>query len=117
MSEHVIPIKAGSPIMISGPTGSGKTYFVHKLLRNNMFTEKVSSILYCYGVYQNYFDQMLLTLPNITFHEGVPNQETIKSLNNGKFNIIILDDLMEIIIKNVDTQNLFTKFCHHYKYY
>ena len=68
-----------------------------------MFTEKVSSILYCYGVYQNYFDQMLLTLPNITFHEGVPNQETIKSLNNGKFNIIVLDDLMEIIIKNVDT--------------
>ena len=114
MSEHVIPIKAGSPIMISGPTGSGKTYFVHKLLRNNMFTEKVSSILYCYGVYQNYFDQMLLTLPDITFYEGVPNQETIKSLNNGKFNIIILDDLMEIIIKNVDTQNLFTKFCHHY---
>ena len=26
----------------------------------------------------------------------------------GKFNTIVLDDLMEIIMKNVDTQNLFT---------
>ena len=79
-----------------------------------MFTDKVSSILYCYGVYHNYFDEMLLTLPDISFHESVPNEQTIKSLNDGKFNIIVLDDLMEIIIKNVDTHNLFTKFCHHY---
>ena len=114
MNKHIVPITAGSPIMISGPTGSGKTFFIHKLLQNNMFTEKISSILYCYGVYQNYFDAMLLSLRDITFHEGVPNEQTIKSLNNGKFNIIVLDDLMEIIIKNIDTQNLFTKFCHHY---
>ena len=43
-----------------------------------------------------------------------PIKKLLKSLKNGKFNIIVLDDLMEIIIKNVDTQNLFTKFCHHY---
>ena len=114
MSNGVIPIKAGSPIMISGPTGSGKTYFVHKLLKNNMFSEKLSSILYCYGVYQNYFDDILFSLPDITFHEVVPDLELIKSLNNGKFNIIVLDDLMEQIIKNVDSQNLFTKYCHHF---
>ena len=57
---------------------------------------------------------MLFSLPNITFHEGVLDLETIKSLNNGKFNVIVLDDLMKKIIKDVDTQNLFKKFCHHY---
>ena len=53
-----VPFQAGSPIIILGPTGSGKTYWTHKLLSNEMFTESVSSILYCYGVYQTYFDEM-----------------------------------------------------------
>ena len=59
-------------MMICGPTGSGKTFFVYKLLKNHMFTKKVSKILYCYGVYQDLYDTMLLSLPNIVFHEGVP---------------------------------------------
>ena len=28
--------------------------------------------------------------------------------------MIVLDDLMEYIVKSVETQNLFTKYCHHY---
>ena len=61
-----IPFHAGSPIMVSGPTGSGKTYFTHKLLKNNMFTKPVKSILYCYGVYQKYFDEMKVMSENKT---------------------------------------------------
>ncbi len=98
--------------MVSGPTGTGKTHWTHKLLSNNMFTEPISSILYCYGVYQPFFDQM--NVNNLTFHEGVPSNETVHALNDGKFHIIVLDDLMEYIIKSVETQNLFTKYCHHY---
>ena len=108
----LVPFIAGSPIMVSGPTGSGKTHWINRLLSNNMFTEKVSSVLYCYGVYQTYFDKM--TIPNITFMEGLPNLETIKNLNDGQFHVIVLDDLMEYIVKSVEVQNLFTKYCHHY---
>ena len=108
----LVPFQAGSPIMISGPTGSGKTYFTHRLLINNMFTEPLSSVLYCYGVYQNYFDEM--NIPNLEFHEGLPNLEKVQSLKDGNFHVIVLDDLMEYIIKSVETQNLFTKYCHHY---
>ena len=100
-------------MMIAGPTGVGKTYFTHKLLISNMFTQPIHSVLYCYGVYQPLFNQMK-QMPHITFHEGVPTLETVKSLNNGLFHVIVLDDLMENIIKSVDTQNLFTKYCHHY---
>ena len=114
MSDATIPFTSGSPMMVCGSTGSGKTFFVYQLLKNDMFTKKVSKVLYCYGVYQDFYDTMLLTIPNIMFHEGVPNNEDINQLNDGEFNIIILDDLMEKIIKNVDTQNLFTKYCHHY---
>ena len=77
-----------------------------------MFTEPVSSVLYCYGVYQNYFDEM--NIPNLEFHEGLPNLEKVQSLEDGNFHVIVLDDLMEYIIKIVETQNLITKYCHHY---
>ena len=29
----------------------------------------------------------------------------------GKFQIILLDDLMDHIVNSIETQNLFTKFC------
>ena len=108
----LVPFQSGSPIIVSGPTGSGKTYWTNRLLSNEMFTEHVSSILYCYGVYQSYFDEMKVS--NLEFHEGLPSREKVETLNDGKFHIIVLDDLMEQIVKSVETQNLFTKYCHHY---
>ena len=98
--------------MVAGPTASGKTYWTHKLLTNQMFTEHVTSVLYCYGVYQSYYNEM--KIPNLEFHEGLPSLEKVQSLNDGQFHVIVLDDLMEYIIKSVETQNLFTKYCHHY---
>ena len=112
MNRPLVLFQAGSPIMVSGPTSSGKTYWTHKLLTNNMFTEPVVSVLYCYGVYQDYYNKM--SIPNIEFHEGLPTLEKVQSLNDGQFHVIVLDDLMEHIIKSVETQNLFTKYCHHY---
>ena len=112
MDTPLVPFQSGSPIMISGPTKSGKTVWTHKLLTNNMFTQPISSILYCYGVYQKYYDEM--KIPNLEFHEGLPSLEKVQSLHDGLFHIIVLDDLMEYIVKSIETQNLFTKYCHHY---
>ena len=41
LKTPLVPFQSGSPIIISGPTGSGKTYWTHKLLSNEMFTEHV----------------------------------------------------------------------------
>lgn len=107
-----VPFHVGSPIMVSGPTGSGKTHFTYKLLTEQMFTETPASILYCYGVYQPFYDQM--DVPNLTLHDGVPSEKTLESLNDGQFHVIVLDDLMEYITKSIEAQKLFTKYCHHY---
>ena len=55
-----------------------------------------------------------MNIPNLEFHEGLPSLEKVQSLKDGIFHVNVLDDLMENIIKSVDTQNLFTKYCHHY---
>ena len=112
MNTPLVPFQGGSLIMSAGPTGSGKTFWTNKLLKNQMFLEPISSVLYCYGVYQKYYDEM--KIPNLELHEGLPDLEKVQSLNDGKFHVIVLDDLMEYIVKSVETQNLFTKYCHHY---
>ena len=48
-----------------------------------------------------------MKVPNLEFHEGLPSHEKIETLNDGKFHITVLDDLMEQIVKSVETQNLF----------
>lgn len=111
--KALVPFQAGSPIMVAGPTASGKTWWVNQLLSNDMFTELVSSVLYCYGVHQDYFNYM--TIPNVEFHPGLPSPDKVRQLYNGKFHIIVLDDLMEEVVKSLEVQNLFTKQCHHYK--
>ena len=75
----LVPFQAGSPIMVAGPTASGKTYRTNRLLSNNMFTQPISSILYCYGVWQDYFEQ--IKIPNLEFHDGLPSIEKVKSLH------------------------------------
>ncbi len=102
--------------MVAGPTGCGKTSWVTRLLQSTgkPFAEPVASILYCYGVYQNAYDDMKKSIRNITFHKGIPKQETVDRLNDGQFHVIILDDLMELIVDSVPAQMLFTKYCHHY---
>jgi hypothetical protein len=112
MLSPMVPFTAGSPIMIAGPTGVGKTFFTYKLLTHNMFTEKIKSILYCYGVHQPFYDKMVLN--NASFHEGLPNLEKLEEIHDGHFHVIVLDDLMEDIVKSFETQKLFTKYCHHY---
>ena len=48
-----------------------------------------------------------MKIPNLEFHEGLPSLEKVESLLDGLFHIIVLDDLMEYIVKSVETQNLF----------
>ena len=81
-----------------------------------MFTQPVASILYCYGMYQEFFNTMRedpsISCP-ICFQEGLPTQQEIDNMYDKHFHIIVLDDLMEKIVKSADMQELFTKYCHH----
>ncbi len=114
--EAVLPFHAGSAMIVAGPTNSGKTFWVQQLLEkvNGMFDRQPSSVLYCYSVYQPLYDVMKEKCPiPIEFREGLPTSKQFDEMDNDDFHIIILDDLMEQIVKSRDMTDLFTIYCHH----
>ena len=116
-SVPTVPFQSGSPIMVVGPTNSGKTFWVRRLLSHNMFTQPVKSILYCYGVHQKAYEEMKaenLAADTLTFHEGLPDRKMLEDLADGEhFHIVVLDDMMEEIVRSKEMQQLFTRYCHH----
>jgi hypothetical protein len=114
--DAVIPFQSGSPILLAGPTNSGKTRWVSRFLTYQMFTEKIASIHYFYGVYDNFYTEMKKSstvVAPIFFKKGLPSEEDINHIADGKFHILVLDDLMDDIVKSVEMLQLFTKYCHH----
>lgn len=93
-----------SNCLISGPTGSGKTFFVKKLIDYKYFHPMPSRIIYCYGTYQPLFNLM----KGVIFEEGLPSN--IGSLRDA---LIIIDDLMTELANDTRLSKLFTKGSHH----
>ena len=54
------------------------------------------------------------TVKGLKFHRGVPTEEDLDEFTDGAHHtMVVLDDLMESVVKSVDVQNLFTKYSHH----
>lgn len=102
---------------ITGQTGCGKTRFVYRLLTHvkDMYEdEPPDAILYCYGIHQPLFEEMQKTIPGILFHEGLPSMETVREFTaDRRHRLIVLDDLMHRVVRDVDMELLFTQGCHH----
>ena len=49
----------------------------------------------------------------IQFHERLPTMQDIERIHDGQFHIIVLDDMMDYIVRNKDMAELFTMHCHH----
>lgn len=113
--ESLLPFKPCSSFIISGATRSGKTVFTKRLLENaaGMFVEKPPKyILYFYGVYQPTFDEMKKSVSNIHFFQGLPSEKIIEKYKS-EHTIVILDDLMNDVLKSEDIEKMFTQGCHH----
>ena len=48
---------------VSGPTGSGKTYFVKSMLEQNKISPSPDKIIYLYKRWQPLYDKMKKTIP------------------------------------------------------
>ena len=92
--------------VVAGPSSSGKTQFVFRLIRHadRLVNPPPEKIVYCYGEFQ----QTFLEFPQVEFHEGLPDAGSFDGRSRV---LLIIDDLMNEADQNVC--NLFTKLSHH----
>jgi len=97
--------------MLAGPTMSGKTTILTKILanRSTLIDKNINRIIYCYARWQGSYDKMKLENPIIEFVEGLPEIDLIDGEQN---NLMILDDLMDQCEKDKSILNLFTTDSH-----
>ena len=70
--------------------------------------------LYCYGIWQKFFDEMEKSIDNIEFYEGLPTKETLDELASQNTKVLlILDDLFNKVVSSQDIAEVFTSGCHH----
>lgn len=105
--EGNLKMKHPFTCLISGPTGSGKTKLVQRILknRNQLISNTGLSVLWAYGEFQDSFNNF-----NFKYYQGLPTKDVLDKI---KPDIIVIDDLMAELGKNVDILNLFTKYSHH----
>ena len=112
-----LPLEPCSSMILAGCSGAGKTTFVYRLLRNlpEMYpSDPPKEILYCYGVYQDLFEEMEKNVPNFTLHQGLPSETLIETKTSDRnHRLIVLDDMMHQVSKNQQMELLFTQGCHH----
>ena len=99
--------------IVCGPTGSGKSTFVMKLLKNinQMFSEKIKKIYYFYNNWQKNYEQQ--TDVNIEFRQGLPSEEDLNQFPKSEHSLVVIDDLQIPALNNIFIANLFGRESHH----
>ena len=101
-----------STFVVSGPTGSGKTKFVVRLLKERMIAPFPERIVWVYGEWQPLYDELKLYVPGIEFKHGAP-QDLYDSLDAITTNMVVLDDQMSEAGDSKELCKLFTQGSHH----
>jgi len=98
-----------STILVSGPTGCGKTQFVIKLLNEDIFEKQVNRIIWIYSEWQQSYQQLE---NRVDFRKEV-DEALYNSLVPTMRNLIVLDDQMSKIGDSKILSRLFTEGSHH----
>ena len=88
---------------------SGKTEWVKRLLehKDNMMSPIQKKVLFSYNYWQPSYTEMLKIIPDITFHEGMPNDLfQSKNFDPSVPNLIVFDDLMRTVLNDVTAADL-----------
>ena len=80
-------------MMVAGPSRSGKTYWVAKLLmtKDKRIHPTPDRIVYCYRHWQKMYNTLRMHDPSIRWQLGLPNSGLVEKLEDT---IVAIDDLM-----------------------
>lgn len=111
----IVPFVGSFSAICCGASGSGKSFFVVKLLKHlaEMTDSPIHEVLWCYGISQPLHKEIAKICPvPVRFHEGLPDFETEFKTERGKKRcLIIIDDLYREL--NDSVVDLFTRTGHH----
>ncbi|GFQ87444.1 uncharacterized protein TNCT_338131 [Trichonephila clavata] len=96
----LLQLKFPSTMIINGPSQSGKTYLVRKLISEQVFEVPIKKVVWCYKMFHPWFHEE----KNIKFIAGLPTEDE-------KFDLLIIDDLMNSLTN--DVAQIFTVGSHH----
>lgn len=103
-------------MIVAGATGSGKTVFVSRLIRNfngvTTFADSSLRVLYFYGQIQPDFE---LTANTVICWRQVQSLEDfdLTLVQKLQANLVVVDDLMTLLGSSRQLSDMFTKASHH----
>lgn len=111
--ESLVKFECPSAFLLSGPSNSGKSVLMMKILKHarDMFTVPPVQIMYCYNKWQaDLFD----SVSGVEFHKDLPSESELKEFcKDRRHRLIIFDDLLSQIIDNKFVLDLFCVGSHH----
>jgi hypothetical protein len=112
MTSLELHFKHPATILLSGPTGCGKTRFVRRILEERLIEPFPTRLLWVYGEWQSDYDEAKIIYPEIEFMNGYTD-DIYDSLEPTERNLLILDDQMSEASDTKSLAKLFTKGSHH----
>ena len=108
----LLPLKSASNIIIGGPSQSGKTELVYKLINNSndLFESPFDKIYYFYDVWQNGFNNLNNEVELI---QGLPDENFLRELEPTMHKLMVLDDQQLNALNSSIIAEIFTKYSHH----
>ena len=115
--DPITTFQAGSTHIVFGQSGSGKTRFIHRVLKHKrqVFGDRPPvKIQYYYGIWQDFFAEFEKDIDNITFHQGLPTEEELLAFSDPNIHtLIVIDDLMHEACNSQVIELIFTRLSHH----
>ncbi len=101
-----------STVIICGPTGSGKTWFLERVFQNQMIRPWPRNIIWFFSEWQEIYERLRTSYPLIKFVKGLEG-DMMAHVKPNSSNLMVIDDQMDEASENKEVSKLFTKGSHH----
>lgn len=102
-------LKSNTRMICCGPSQSGKSTFVTKLIKENVYDPMPKRVLWCYGAVQPLFHELD---GRVEFIEGLPT-DLYDRFSPENPTLLIIDDLLNEIVDSKLASKIFCVGSHH----